>query len=87
MVSKKRRDAITVKERTSLALDRFRYECMDEESNWEWYKIEDEKGHARMMRVLGSAYIKVDLIVRAMQAGQPGHCLFTRFRAIRLDSE
>ena len=81
------RDTITVKQRTLLALNRFRYECMDEESNWEWYKIEDEKGYARMMRLLSSAYVKPKLILRSMQAGLIGRTVFVRFQAIRLDSE
>jgi hypothetical protein len=81
------RDTITVKQRKLLSLNRFRYECMDEESKWEWYRIKDEKGHARMMRLLDSAYVKPSLIIRAMQDGQIGRTVFTRFRAIRLDSE
>lgn len=82
-----KRTTLTVKERTTLALQRFRYEAMDEESKWEWYPIEDEKGHARMMRLLGGAYHNTNLILRAMQAGQTGHTLFVKFRAIRLDAD
>lgn len=82
-----KRDTITLKERTLLSFNRFRYECMDEESDWEWYRIEDEKGHARMMRLLNSAYIKPELIIRSMQTGQVGRTVFVRFQAIRLDSE
>ena len=80
-------DTITRRQRKKLALNLFRYECMDEESDWEWYRIEDEKGHARMMRLLNSAYVKPELIVRSMQDGQVGRTVFVRFQAIRLDSE
>ncbi len=81
------RDTITTKQRKVLAFNRFRYECMDDGSDWEWYRIEDEKGHARMMRLLNSAYVRPELIVRSMQDGQVGRTVFVRFQAIRLDSE
>ncbi len=79
------RKTINVKERVALALHRFRYEAMDEESKWEWYKIKDEEGHARMMRLLGSAYYNPAIALRSMQAGVWGTTLFVRFRAINLD--
>jgi hypothetical protein len=83
----KKRDTITIKERTMLSLNRFRYECKDQESDWEWYRIDDDKGLARMLRLLNNAYVNVNQIVRAMQTGMIGHTPFVRFKAIRLDSE
>lgn len=78
---------LTINQRTTLSLKRFRYEVRSSDTGNQWKPVEGEKEHARMIRILANAYVNPLLTVRSMQTGVVGRTTFSEYRAIRIDGE
>jgi len=74
-------------QRAALNTRKFKYQCKDDGSNWEWYDISNPDGLVRMYNRLYAAYIKPNDIVQAMKKGLEARTPFARFRAVPIDGE